>query len=158
MTHAISQRKGGHADPKQEHCQGERGRERGGRGQAWGSLLFARTFFNKTTKEQHLRGVWIILTKGAEWGFTYWELKQAVCFRSLQMRRGELGGRAGSIECGDIWRWHLIKVIRSWEAKPTGYPSGSIPSSYQNPPSSKQLNFPILERRSVLDSCLQTSF
>lgn len=47
------------------------------------------------------------------------------------MRRGELGGRARPIECGDIWCWHLIKVIRSWEAKPTGYPSGSIPSSYQ---------------------------
>lgn len=29
------------------------------------------------------------------------------------------------------------------EAKPTGYPSGSIPSSYQKHLGSKQLNFPI---------------
>lgn len=41
--------------------------------------------------------------------------------------------------------WHLIKGIKAWEAKPTGYPPGSIPSSYQKHKSSKQFNFPILE-------------
>lgn len=41
--------------------------------------------------------------------------------------------------------WHLIKGIKAWETKPTGYPPGSIPSSYQKHQSSKQLNFPISE-------------
>lgn len=51
----------------------------------------------------------------------------------------------GPIECRAILPWHLIKGIKAWEAKPTGYPPGSIPSSYQKHKSSKRLNFPILE-------------
>lgn len=41
--------------------------------------------------------------------------------------------------------WHLIKGIKACDAVPTGYSSGSIPSSNQKHQSSKLFNFPILE-------------
>lgn len=51
----------------------------------------------------------------------------------------------GPIECPAILPWHLIKGIKAWEAKLTGYPAGSIPSSYQKHQSSKRLNLAVSE-------------
>lgn len=73
-------------------------------------------------------------------------LQRAGSCLSLSLRTGGQEEGKGPMEGSAISPWHLIKGMKAGEAKPTGSPPGSKPSSYLKHPqqSSKQLHFPVL--------------